>query len=38
MQIYVRLTGIEIDGATDGLKLLPVTDVMNRVLNIYGSV
>jgi len=35
MQRYVRLAGIEVAGATEGLKLLPETQVMARVVNLF---
>jgi len=35
MQIYIRLAGIEVQGVTDGLKLLPETEVMGRVVNLF---
>lgn len=37
MQRYIRLAGIEVKGATDGLKLLPDTQVMGRVLELFGQ-
>lgn len=37
MQRYIRLAGIEVKGATDGLKLLPEVEVMGRVVNLFGS-
>ncbi|GIL17043.1 MAG: hypothetical protein BroJett040_07940 [Oligoflexia bacterium] len=37
MQRYIRLAGIEVKGATDGLKLLPETEVMGRVLELFGQ-
>lgn len=35
MQRYIRLAGIEVKGATQGLKLLPERDVMGRVVNLF---
>lgn len=35
MQRYIRLAGIEVKGATDGLKLLPEADVMAKVVNLF---
>lgn len=37
MQRYIRLAGIEVKGATNGLKLLPEDEVMGRVVNLFGS-
>jgi hypothetical protein len=37
MQRYIRLAGIEVKGATDGLKLLPEAEVMGRVANLFGN-
>jgi integrase len=37
MQRYIRLAGIEVKGATDGLKLLPEAEVMGRVVNLFGN-
>jgi integrase len=37
MQRYIRLAGIEVRGATDGLKLLPEAAVMGRVVNLFGN-
>lgn len=34
MQRYVRLAAIEVRGVTDGLKLLPDSEVMGRVINL----
>lgn len=31
MQIYIRLAGIKAQGVTDGLKLLPETEIMGKV-------
>lgn len=35
MQRYIRLAGIEIEGATTGLKILPEDEVMGRVFNLF---
>jgi integrase len=35
MQRYIRLAGIEVKGATQGLKLLPDAEVMGRVIELY---
>ena len=35
MQRYIRLSGIEVKGATQGLKLLPERDVMGRVVELF---
>lgn len=37
MQRYIRLAGIEVKGATDGLKLLPEEEVMGRVLTMFNG-
>ncbi len=37
MQRYIRLAGIEVKGATQGLKLLPEREVMGRVVSLFGS-
>jgi integrase len=37
MQIYIRLAGIDVQGVTDGLKLLPETEIMGKVVNLFGS-
>jgi integrase len=37
MQRYIRLAGIEVKGATDGLKILPETEVMGRVIGLFGE-
>lgn len=37
MQRYIRLAGIEVKGATDGLKLLPENEVMGRVVNLFEN-
>lgn len=36
MQRYVRLAGIEIEGATDTLRILPPAQVMGRVVELFG--
>jgi len=35
MQRYIRLAGIEVKGATTGLKLLPEREVMGRVVSLF---
>jgi integrase len=35
MQCYVRLAGIEIEGATEGLKVLPEPDVAAQVVSLF---
>jgi integrase len=35
MQRYIRLAGIEIEGATENLKFLPETQVMGRVVKMF---
>lgn len=35
MQRYIRLAGIEVKGATEGLKLLPEREVMGRVVHLF---
>lgn len=35
MQRYIRLSGIEVKGATQGLKLLPEREVMGRVVSLF---
>ena len=35
MQCYIRLAGIETDGATDGLRILPAEEAMNRVVALF---
>lgn len=37
MQRYVRLAGVEIEGATDTLKILPPAQVMERVVELFGA-
>jgi integrase len=37
MQRYIRLAGIEVRGATNELKLLPETEVMGRVHELFGK-
>ena len=37
MQRYIRLAGIEIEGATDSLKILPPEQVMGRVVELFGA-
>ena len=35
MQRYIRMAGIEVDGATDALKLLPTSEVAAKVVNLF---
>lgn len=35
MQRYVRLSGIEVDGATDSLRFLPERDIMAQVVPLF---
>ena len=35
MQRYIRLAGIEVKGATQGLKLLPEKEAMGRVIELF---
>lgn len=35
MQRYIRLAGIENEGATEGLKLLPADQVMSRIVELF---
>lgn len=37
MQRYVRLAGIEVDGATESLKILPADSTMGRVTQLFSS-
>ncbi|HEX4925242.1 MAG TPA: site-specific integrase, partial [Bdellovibrionales bacterium] len=37
MQRYIRLAGIEIKGATEGLKVLPEAEVMAQVVNLFAK-
>lgn len=37
MQRYIRLAGVEVKGATDGLKLLPEAEVMATVVNMFQN-
>jgi integrase len=37
MQRYIRLAGIEVKGATQGLKLLPEREVMGRVVELFRN-
>lgn len=38
MQRYIRLAGIEVKGATNSIRILPETEVMGRVLELFGTV
>ena len=35
MQYYIRLSGIEIDGATEALKILPEPEIAAKVVNMF---
>lgn len=37
MQRYIRMAGIEVTGATEGLKVLPEQDVMAKVVSLFTS-
>jgi integrase len=37
MQRYIRLAGIEVKGATKGLRLLPEREVMGRVVDLFRT-
>lgn len=37
MQIYIRLAGIEVQGVTDSLKLMPETETMGKVVNLFAE-
>ncbi len=37
MDIYVRLSGVDIQGATDKLKLLPPKEIMGKVVNLFAD-
>jgi hypothetical protein len=37
MEIYVRLSGVDIQGATDKLKLLPPQEIVGKVVNLFGN-
>ncbi len=36
MQRYIRLAGLEVDGATEALKVLPAQDVMENVVQLFS--
>ena len=36
MQRYIRLAGLEVNGATEALKVLPATDVMENVVQLFS--
>ena len=36
MQRYIRLAGIEIDGATEVLKVLPDSNIMTQAMNLFA--
>lgn len=35
MQRYIRLAGIEVEGITEGLKILPDAEIMAQVVNLF---
>lgn len=35
MQRYIRLAGVEVDGATESLKILPMEDTMDNVVKLF---
>ncbi len=37
MQRYIRLAGIEIEGATEKLRILPPREVMGRVVELFQA-
>lgn len=37
MQRYVRLSGLEVKGATEGLKVLPSDQAMGRVVSLFNT-
>lgn len=37
MQRYIRLAGIEVKGATEGLKIMPQEQVMGRVIELFSG-
>ena len=37
MPRYIRMSGIEIAGATEGLKVLPEPAIMAKVVNLFAS-
>ena len=37
MQRYIRLSGIEVKGATNSIKILPEKEAMGRVLELFGN-
>ncbi len=37
MQIYIRLAGIEVQGVTDGLTLMPETELMGKVVKLFAE-
>lgn len=36
VQRYIRLAGLEVDGATEALKVLPATNVMENVVQLFN--
>jgi hypothetical protein len=37
MQRHIRLAGIEIEGATESLKILPSEELAGRIIELFGS-
>lgn len=37
MQIYTRMAGIEVQGVTNGLRLLPELEIMGKVVNLFAE-
>ena len=37
MQRYIRLAGIEVKGATEGLKIMPEREMMGRVVELFKN-
>lgn len=37
MQLYIRLAGIEIDGATEALKILPEPEIAAKVVSMFSG-
>ena len=37
MQRYVRMAGVEVNGATENLKIMPPRQAMGRVVELYRS-
>ena len=37
MQRYIRLAGIEVSGATESLKVMPESEIMGKVVNLFEN-